>query len=144
MKFIALFLSATCLLTGCSVTASAVTAREKRVALVKQHRHNPKKPKKKVVLVVGTKVKKRPAKSVVIYFKNIPYLYANGVFYKSVNKDYEVIKPQIGMVVPELPEEGVTKMRMKDEVLYVYDGVLYKQIPTTRGLQYEVKGFIQE
>lgn len=131
------------LLTGCGTTVKAVPAGERRLAWVEQHRHRHRSPKR-VVVVVGTRIKKRPARSVVIYYKDAPYLYANGVYYKSVDKDYEVIKPQVGMVVPELPREGVTRMKIKDEVLWVYDSVLYKEIPTPSGVQFEVQGFINE
>lgn len=143
MKVFILLMCIAFLITGCGTTVKAVPARERRVVLVEQHRHRHKKPRK-VVVVVGTRIKERPARSVVIYYKDAPYLYADGVYYKSVNKDYEVIKPQIGMVVPELPREGVTKMKIKDEVLYAYDNVLYKKIPTSNGVQFEVQGFINE
>lgn len=143
MKVFVLLMCTAFLITGCCTTVKAVPARERRVVLVEQHRHRHKKPRRFVV-VVGTRIKERPPRSVVIYYKNAPYLYADGVYYKSVNKDYEVIKPQIGMVVPELPKEGVTKMKIKDEVLYAYDNVLYKKIPTSSGVQFEVQGFINE
>lgn len=143
MKVIAFLLCAAFLITGCSTTVRAIPARERGVVLVEQHRHRHKKPRR-VVVVVGTRIKERPVRSVVIYYKDAPYLYADGVYYKSVDKDYEVIKPQIGMVVPKLPREGVTKMRIKDEVLFAYDNVLYKEIPTSSGVQFEVQGFINE
>lgn len=66
------------------------------------------------------------------------------MYYKSVDKDYEVVNPQIGMVVPELPREGVTRMKIKDELFWVYDNVLYKEIPTSSGIKFEVQGFINE
>ena len=144
MKVIALLICTAFMITGCgTTTVKAVPARERRVVLVEQYRHRHKKPRR-VVVVVGTRIKERPARSVVIYYKDATYLYADGVYYKSVDKDYEVIKPQIGMVVPELPKEGVTKMKIKDEVLYAYDNVLYKEIPTSAGVQFEVQGFINE
>lgn len=127
MKVLVLLMCTAFLITGCSTTVKAVPAREKRVVLVKRYRHRHKIPRR-----------------VVIYYKDTPYLYADGVYYKSVGKDYEVIKPQIGMVVPELPGKGVTRMKIKGEILFAYDHVLYKKIPTLRGVQFEVQGFINE
>lgn len=48
------------------------------------------------------------------------------------------------MVVPELPRVGVTRMKIKGEILFAYDHVLYKKIPTSNGVQFEVQGFINE
>lgn len=127
MKVFVLLMCTAFLITGCGTTVKAVPAREKRVVLVKRYRHRHKIPRR-----------------VVIYYKDTPYLYADGVYYKSVGKDYEVIKPQIGMVVPELPSKGVTRMKIKGEILFAYDHVLYKKIPTLRGVQFEVQGFINE
>lgn len=127
MKVLVLLMCTAFLITGCSTTVKAVPAREKRVVLVKRYRHRHKIPRR-----------------VIIYYKDTPYLYADGVYYKSVGKDYEVIKPQIGMVVPELPGKGVTRMKIKGEILFAYDHVLYKKIPTLRGVQFEVQGFINE
>lgn len=109
--------------------------------VVEQLRH--KHPKKRVV-VVGSRVKKRPPKSVVIYYRDIPYLYADGVHYKAVDDVYEVIRPQLGMIVPELPEDEVQKVNLDNRTLYLFDGVLYKKVPTSRGVQFEVYGFIDK
>ena len=35
-------------------------------------------------------------------------------------------------------------VKIKGKTLFLYDGTLYKQIPTTNGIQYEVYGFIDE
>lgn len=141
MRAIVLLLCSAFLLTGCSATVRAVPLRQRGVVVVKQPKH---RKSQKVVVVVGTRVKKRPHKSIVIYHKNVPYYYVDGVFYKSVDKVYEVIRPQIGMIVPELPKEGVVEMRVKDELFYVYDGVMYKEVPTKKGIQFEVRGFINK
>lgn len=140
MKTIVLLISAMFFMTGCVTTLEASPKRDKRVIVVEQHRR--KKPKK--VIVVGTIIKKRPAQSILIHYKDFSFYYSGGVFYRPVEDHYEVIKPQIGMVVPELPEDGVKKIVMKDEVLYSYDDVLYKKIVTPKGIKFEVKGFINE
>lgn len=143
MKVFALLTCTVLLLTGCGTTVKAVPARNRQAVTVKKYRHRHRKPQK-IVVVVGKRIKERPPRSVVIYYKDTPYLYADGVYYKSVDQDYEVIKPQIGMIVPELPREGVIKMKIKNEVHFVYDNVLYKEIPTSSGVQFEVQGFINE
>ena len=38
----------------------------------------------------------------------------------------------------------VEQVKIKGKTLFLYDGTLYKQIPTTNGIQYEVYGFIDE
>ena len=104
-----------------------------------------KKPKKVVVkkVVVGTRVKHRPVNSVVINFNKVPFFYSMGVFYKKcTDNEYEVVKPQKGMIVPELPEYNVDEVIINGETLFLFDGTLYKQIPTSEGLQYEVTGFV--
>lgn len=128
-------------MTVCSTTVKAVPVRNGKVVVVKERRH--KAPRRTIVLV-GSKVKVRPARSTVIYFNNVPYLFADGVYYKSVDQEYEVIEPQIGMIVPALPEDGVKEIKIKDEVFYSYDDVLYKKIVTTDGIRFEVQGFIGE
>lgn len=129
------------LISGCSTTVKAFPGNNRRVMVVNQHRH--RKPQK-VVLVVGTRVKQRPSKSIVVVFKNASYLYADGVYYKPVDNSYEVVRPQLGMIVPSLPEYGVKRVMIKGEVLYTYDNVIYKEIPTKKGIQFEVQGFINE
>lgn len=141
MKAFVLLLCSVLGLAGCSTTVRAVPLKQREVVVVKQPKH---RKSRKVVVVVGTRVKKRPLKSIVIYHKNIPYYYVDGVFYKFVDKVYEVIRPKIGMIVSELPKEGVVEMRVEDELFYVYDGVMYKEVPTKQGIQFEVRGFINK
>lgn len=86
---------------------------------------------------------KRPHRCVVIRFRDIPYYYAAGVYYRKVGKEYEVILPEIGMQVPELPEYGVQTIETDDGIRFVYDGVIYKAVPTKKGVKYEVVGFME-
>lgn len=91
---------------------------------------------------IGTRLNKRPHHSTLIRFHNVPYYYKDGLFYKKIHKIYEAVSPEIGMVVPELPENGVSIINSKNGPRYVYDGVVYKEIPTKKGLKYEVVGFM--
>lgn len=110
--------------------------------VVIEHRHH--KVPKRAIILVGSRIKKRPVRSIVIYYNSVPYLYANGVYYKFVNHEYEVIKPQIGITVPTLPKVGLKKIRMKDEMLYSYNNVLYKKIITSKGVRFKVQGFVNQ
>ena len=70
---------------------------------------------------VGMRLAKRPHRCVVIRFRDIPYYYAAGVYYRKVGKEYEVILPEIGMQVPELPEYGVRTIETDDGIRFIYD-----------------------
>lgn len=128
-------------MTGCSTAAKAVPARNGKIVVIGKHRH---RVPKRTIVVVGSRVKVRPARCTVIYFNSVPYLYADGVYYKSVDQEYEVIKPHIGMIVPALPEDRIKEIKIKDEVFYSYDDVLYKKIVTTDGIKFEVQGFVDK
>lgn len=43
---------------------------------------------------VGMRLAKRPDRCVVIRFRDVPYYYAAGVYYRKVGKEYEVILPR--------------------------------------------------
>ena len=47
------------------------------------------------------------------------------------------------MQVPELPEYGVRTIETDDGIRFVYDGVIYKAVPTKKGVKYEVVGFME-
>ena len=81
-----------------------------------------------------------------IRWRNTGYYYYQGSYYNQVNtsNEYEVMEPQIGMIVPELPEENVEEVNINDQVYYEFDDYLYKQIPTKKGLQYEVVGKLSD
>lgn len=79
-------------------------------------------------------------------WRNTNYYYNQGAYYNRIaaTNEYEVIEPQIGMVVPELPAENVEEVTINDQVYYEFDDYLYKQIPTKDGLQYEVVGKLSD
>lgn len=139
MKAILWMATASMLLAGCGVTAaSSRTVRGHRIVTVDR------RPCKsaKVVFVVGSRVPRRSVRSVVIRFNKSDYFYADGVYYRQEGREYEVIRPQIGMVVPALPRTA-ERIRLKGEELFLYDEILYKQIPTPSGLQYRVEEFME-
>lgn len=140
MKTIILIIS---VLVANGIFASSFKAGCRQVAVIvkKPVRVSKKRPRS---IIIGTRVPFRPVNSVAFYFNGIPYLFAAGVFYKECdNSEYEVIKPEIGMIVPQLPEYNVEQVTFKNETLFLFDGTLYKQIPTPEGVKYKVTGFIE-
>ena len=86
---------------------------------------------------------KRPHRCIVIRFRDVPYYYAAGVYYRKVGKEYEVILPEIGMQVPELPEYGVRTIETDAGIRFVYYRVINKSVQTKQGVIYEVVGFME-
>ena len=129
------FILASMVFAGIIQEADAATRRPRpHIATVRigvPHRH------------IGMRFPKRPPCSIVIRFKNVAYYYAAGVYYRKVGKEYEVILPEIGMQVPELPGLGVKTIETDDGIRFVYDGVIYKAVPTKKGVKYEVVGFMK-
>lgn len=140
-KLITLFMSLVVVCGSISACISCVPV--KSGVAVNSYRKQHKKPKRKVV-IVGSRVKVRPVHSVIVNFKNNPYLYADGVFYREIqDSEYEVVCPEIGMIVPELPQYNVRTMVVNGKTLFVYDDYLYKEVVTTAGTQYEIVGNIK-
>ncbi len=92
---------------------------------------------------VGLRVSVLPAIHKVFIFNNIRYYNSNGIIYAPVTGStgqYEVAKPQVGMIVPELPQYNVNQVMINNNTYFEFDGYLYQQIPTANGLMYEVVG----
>lgn len=89
----------------------------------------------------GLKVNTIPASRKAFNFKNLAYYCVSGIIYQAVNSGgYVVVQPEIGMVVPELPEVNVSRVIIDGVSYFEFEGVLYKQIPTEYGIQYQVVG----
>ncbi len=149
MKFIGMLIGLSLVFTSCIQARSAHADHSRPPVVVTHINHSPdQRHRKKVVVkkvIIGTRVKARPVNCIVIRHNQIALLYAAGVFYRQINEnEYEVVRPEIGMIVPELPAYDVEQLKIKGKTLFLYDGTLYKQIPTTSGVQYEVYGFINE
>lgn len=92
---------------------------------------------------VGMRVRTIPNYGFAFHYNNLPYLYSNGVFYVEVSEGkYEPVKPEKGMLVPQLPEYNVEQVEIKGQILFLFDKTLYKQVPTEGGVQYQVVGFL--
>lgn len=149
MKSIGMLIGLSFVFTSCIQVRPAYADHSRHPVVVTHIDHSPDQRHRKKVkvkkIVIGTRVKARSVNCIVIRHNQIALLYAAGVFYRQINDgEYEVVRPEIGMVVPELPAYDVEHVKIKGKTLFLYDGTLYKQIPTTNGIQYEVYGFIDE
>ncbi len=94
---------------------------------------------------IGLRVAALPIGRIVFHFNSRPYYCYDGAIYSQVgDNQYEVVTPEIGMVVPELPEVNVREVSINNKIYFEYDDILYKQIPTQSGLQYEVIGTLAD
>lgn len=108
-------------------------------------RHKPKhyKHKKKLPPPPARHIKYRPSHFHPFYYKNTPYFYANGMFYRENGRlGYEVMRPIVGMVIPFMPAQKMRKVRIRNKVLFLYNGVLYRKMLTPNGVLFEVRGFL--
>ncbi|MFI3331420.1 MAG: DUF6515 family protein [Rikenellaceae bacterium] len=130
-----------------SVTKSAVIKNNNLGLTILNGRYYKPGPGNKSVLIappVGLVVNILPGGYRTFVYGGLPYYFCSGVVYvRNNNNEYEVVKAQNGMVVPELPDEGVSRFVIDNALYFKYDNVVYKQIPTTEGLQYEVVGSIE-
>lgn len=89
----------------------------------------------------GFRVSVLPALYTTFMFNNIKHFCAEGIVYKSVGANsYEVVEPQMDMLVPELPEFNVRQVNIDGTIYFEFEGTLYKQVPTASGVQYQVSG----
>jgi hypothetical protein len=94
-----------------------------------------------VAAPIGIQMRLLPAGHRRIFIGGAPHFYYAGVYYREIGENqYEVVKPTIGTIVPELPDENVEEVMLDGQVLYEYDNILYKSVVTKTGVQYEVVG----
>lgn len=106
------------------------------------HKEYAPRPPKRPMPPVGTHYRERPQHCIRISFNHAPYFFAEGIFYRFVNTGYVVVRPQIGMIIPFLPETDVYKVKRKGETLYVCNDVLYKPFRANGKKQFKIVGFI--
>ena len=75
-----------------------------------------------------------------IVFKNRFYYYYDGTFFRNYGTHYEVIAPSIGMIVPYLPNYGVSYVCYKNRPAYYFNGYYYYEVPIYGGVAYKVVG----
>jgi hypothetical protein len=94
----------------------------------------------------GIRVSFIPEGVLTIMVQGIPYFYYGGVYYRenTVYREYEVVAPPMGAIVPDLPEYDVKAVVINSQTLLEYDNVLYKPIATQWGVQYKVIGVLDD
>jgi Family of unknown function (DUF6515) len=75
-----------------------------------------------------------------IIYQSTPRYYYAGTYYVKENNTYKTEAPEIGMVVPNLPEADLEEVKMNDVTYYEYDDILYKPVEKDGVTQYEVAG----
>ena len=71
--------------------------------------------------------------------RGTPYVYSEGVFYRELNNEYELVAPPEGAILEELPEE-VEEVLLEDMTAYELYDTLYAK--TEEG--YEVIGTLED
>jgi len=94
----------------------------------------------------GIRVGYIPEGCFTIMVERVPYYYYGGVYYRqnAIDRDYEVVVPPMGAIVPALPEDDVVALVIKGKTVFEYDNVLYKPLVTAYGVQYKVIGILDE
>ena len=88
----------------------------------------------------GMRLASRPS-GVVLNYGGVSFIYDNGVYYSSIGREYEVVRPQVGMVVPSLPMRHSVMIRNGSRH-YIHNGVIYRPIHRNGNVTFRVVGFI--
>ncbi|GLR17568.1 DUF6515 family protein [Portibacter lacus] len=91
---------------------------------------------------VGFRTKLLPIGYVTVHFNNHPYYVHNGIFFAKYNNEYEVIDPEVGTIVSELPEDA-EKVIIDGGTFYEYADILYERIQVDGRRAYEVVGILE-
>ena len=88
----------------------------------------------------GMRVTGRPS-GIVVNFGGISFIYDNGVFYSTIGREFEIVRPTVGMIVPSLPV-GHTVIMRNGAKHYVHNGVIYSPMHRNGTLVFRIAGFI--
>lgn len=92
----------------------------------------------------GLHVASIPDSRYMFYYNDGIFYLADGIIYSESDEGgYEIVKPEIGMIIPELPEVNVNTIEIDNKIYFEFDNMIYKQIPTQEGLMYEVIGILE-
>ncbi len=87
-----------------------------------------------------------PAGYTITYVNNIPYYYADGIYYVKTDRPenneeiYRAVVPPLGTIVPSLPE-GSKVVIVDGKNYFRFDDVLYKEIVIEGTIKYVVTGY---
>ncbi|MFI3259967.1 MAG: DUF6515 family protein [Rikenellaceae bacterium] len=91
----------------------------------------------------GMRLAVLPALYTIFEFNQRDYYCCDGIIYAEVDGDeFEVVEPQMGMVVPQLPKVGVQEVEIDNMIYYEFEGYLYREVLTEFGKQYKVAGSV--
>lgn len=76
---------------------------------------------------IGLRTRVLPKNNYRFTWRNRPYFYHSGVFYVYKGEEYEVSASEVGMVVPDLPEDLIEEVKIEDQTYYSLEGNLYKK-----------------
>ena len=88
----------------------------------------------------GMRLASRPS-GIVVNFGGVSFIYDNGVFYSSIGREFEVVRPSIGMIVPSLPV-GHTVMMRNGAKHYIHNGIIYSPMHSNGRVMFRITGFI--
>lgn len=91
---------------------------------------------------VGFRISTLPRIHTRIVFNNHVFFNVDGIFYSQVDEGYEVVEPEVGTIVYELPTE-TEKVEIDGLTYYEYANVLYEKVQVDGTRAYEVVGIIE-
>ncbi|SMC73057.1 DUF6515 family protein [Cellulophaga tyrosinoxydans] len=72
---------------------------------------------------IGLRIRSLPIGYRTIKFNNRNYFFFDGVFYQSYDKEYQVVQPEVGTIVYELPDKA-EKVVLDNQEYCEYNDVL--------------------
>ncbi|WP_317236525.1 DUF6515 family protein [Allomuricauda sp. F6463D] len=90
----------------------------------------------------GVKISALPPGFVTLRMGTRNYYNYQGIFYINIGNEYEVVEPEIGTIVYNLPR-GYEKVEIDGYTYYEYANVLYEKVQVDGARAYEVVGTIQ-
>ncbi len=93
-----------------------------------------------VAMHYGMRLASRPA-GVVVNFGGVSFIYNNGVYYSSIGREFEVVRPRVGMIVPSLPMSHSVMIR-NGAKHYIHNGIIYSPMHRNGTVVFRIVGFI--
>ena len=89
----------------------------------------------------GLSVLSLPVGYETLLYNNSFYYYYDGAYYRNYGTHFEIVPPALGMVVPYLPNYGVSYVYYNNHPAYYYNGYYYYEVPVYGGIAYKVVGY---
>lgn len=93
---------------------------------------------------VGLRIKRLPASTVVVKGPKTKYWFHSGTYYRisSANDGYEVVEPEVGLVVPNIPRDHYEEVKVDGNRYLACNDILYVEVRTNGRLNYRIAGFV--